>query len=702
MRSKEFIWLGCGLCLCAAVTSPGVAQIASTPAANPEGKRTFPPSFFATYAPVTALDMVNRIPGFSINSGDGRRGFGENAGNVLIDGERPSTKSDDIFTLLSRIPSSQVDYIELNEQAGSSGDARGQGQVVNVVRKVSGKLSGKYEVDLELGERAGVTPYADVSATLRRGVTTYELSGSYFQQFNRSFGPETERDGRGTLINRRQEVSRNLYTDANIAGAIKTRRGGAKINLNGKVRWQRSTDRRIAEIFGAGGTRTATESLVSRSPNSDVSFEVGGDIEFPIANKLKTKVIGLIRREHANDIGLVTTTPTSGATDAFNTVNVNNPSETILRVQNDWSGVRDHAIQLGGELAINRLQARFVATNTASGATTIFPASNVVVSETRFEPFVSDVWTLGPAWKIESGVILESSKLMLTGDSQAHRSFFFAKPRLVATWTADKLTNFEFRAERQVAQLDFNDFATSVDLSAGGQVAAGNADLVPEKTVTFSAQVRRKFLERGSIQLTGSFVMVSDTQDLVPVVVRDAAGNVTSRFDGAGNIGGSRRWGSKLEITLPFDWLTKPLGVAGMELKYTANYNGSRVIDPVTGRARRRSDVSLWDQRFEFRHDIAKSGFSWGFEAYVEAPQIAYFIDQVRTFDAGTEIFAFVEYKKWSAGTLRFQIGNLTDTALTRERVFYRDTRATDDIIRTRFRERSRDTRFMISLNGKF
>lgn len=70
---------------------------------NPTGNRKFDPAFFATYAPVTALDMVRRIPGFSIDQREGRRGFGENAGNVLIDGDRPSTKSDDIATILSRI-----------------------------------------------------------------------------------------------------------------------------------------------------------------------------------------------------------------------------------------------------------------------------------------------------------------------------------------------------------------------------------------------------------------------------------------------------------------------------------------------------------------------------------------------------------------------------------------------------------------------
>ena len=104
---------------------------------TPTGSRKFDPDFFAAYAPVTALDMVRRIPGFSIDQGEGRRGFGENAGNVLIDGDRPATKSDDIITILSRIPASQVAFISLSEQAGADTETQGQGQVVNVVRKRS-------------------------------------------------------------------------------------------------------------------------------------------------------------------------------------------------------------------------------------------------------------------------------------------------------------------------------------------------------------------------------------------------------------------------------------------------------------------------------------------------------------------------------------------------------------------------------------
>jgi len=75
-----------------ALPSLSHAKESAEPAEQPvaiEGKRYFRADFFIAYAPVTALDMVQRIPGFSIAGDEGRRGFGENAGNVLIEGAGP-------------------------------------------------------------------------------------------------------------------------------------------------------------------------------------------------------------------------------------------------------------------------------------------------------------------------------------------------------------------------------------------------------------------------------------------------------------------------------------------------------------------------------------------------------------------------------------------------------------------------------------
>lgn len=681
--------------------SPGLlAQDAPASTTLVDGKRQFRADFFAIYAPVTALDMVSRIPGFSIADGQGRRGFGENAGNVLIDGDRPSTKSDDIVTILSRIPASEVDYVELTEQAGADAETQGQGQVVNVVRRVSAKINGTYEGNLVFGHRYGFRPSANASATLRRGVTSYELNFSSYSERIYGFGPEDFKTGSGALTEGRYYRGRGGYQQAALGGAIKTRLGGAKINLNGRVRWSDGFDRRLGEYSNASGAYIGDEVLLRDGPINDLNYELGGDVEFGVAPKLNTKIVGLFRTATESNDSSIEAARVGQPVTLFETRSKNKPTEAVARIQNDWSGLGSHAIQFGGEIAYNRLDARFSAASSVAGAVTAFPASNVLVEETRIEPFVTDVWTVSPQWKIEAGAIAEFSKLTLSGDSTAARSFQFIKPRAIATWTVNPQTTLEFRADRQVAQLNFGEFATSIDVALGNQVDAGNADLVPEQVTSLSALVRHKFLERGSIQIRGEYEFVSDTQDLVPITLRDANGNITARFDGTGNIGNSKRWNGELEITLPFDWLTKRVGVTGIELKYVGHYHGSSVTDPVTGLKRRMSNRPLWHQEWALRHDIAGSGFVYGVTLNAQHGSNAYLFNEFRRQKDGVRTRLFVEYTKFKLGTLRLQYTSIPDFG--RDRFIYTDTRATGAITQIVNRRRYLDPLIQLSLSGKF
>lgn len=687
--------------LAGSASTSALAQDAAT-VTTADGKQVFAPDFFAAFTPITALDMVQRVPGFTIEGTDGRRGFGENAGNVLIDGDRPSTKSDDIFTILGRIAASEVERIELIEQAGADGEAQGKGQVINIIRKANQKLTGTYEANVAVGTRFGIVPYGSASATLRRGETSYSLNLSTYSERIYGYGPEDFSSGTGALIERRRYTGEGGYDEASIGGAVKTKVGAAKINANAKLTWNASFDRRAGLYTNAANTLIARETVRRLGPDDDIAWEVGGDVEFPVAAKLTSKLIGLYRSAKEQASSSIETDRFGQPLNFFITDNRNRPAEAVFRMQNDWSALKDHAIQFGGEVAFNRLDARFAAFDTTGGVTSSFPPSDVLVKETRFEPFVADVWSLSPAWKIEAGAIAEFSKLTVTGDSNAERSFQFLKPRLIATWTVDPKTTLELRAERQVAQLDFGEFATSVDITTGNQVDAGNAELVPEKNDSLSALIRHKFLERGSIELRGSYEMISDTQDLVPVTIRDAGGTIIAQYDGAGNIGDSKRWNAELAITLPFDWLTKPLGVKGMELKYVGHYHGSRVTDPVTGLSRRMSYRPLWHQEWNFRHDIAGTGIVWGFQVNAQAPSNAYFINQFRSQKDHAVVRGFVEYNKFKLGTLRFTVRDLTGSSFERDRYNYIGTRASGQFSQIIMRERTLDPRIILSLSGKF
>ena len=76
-----------------AQTPQNEAPATAPPTATSADRVTYDAAFFSQYNPQTALDMVRQTPGFSLDGGEDRRGFSGAVGNLLIDGQRPSSKS---------------------------------------------------------------------------------------------------------------------------------------------------------------------------------------------------------------------------------------------------------------------------------------------------------------------------------------------------------------------------------------------------------------------------------------------------------------------------------------------------------------------------------------------------------------------------------------------------------------------------------
>src|SRR3954469_23016045 len=94
----------------AAIVASPAAVVEAAPA---QGVIAYPPEFFAAQRPANAREMLDRVPGFTFDGGDAVRGYEGAAGNVLIDGQRPATKTDSLDQLLRRVPFQRVARIEL-------------------------------------------------------------------------------------------------------------------------------------------------------------------------------------------------------------------------------------------------------------------------------------------------------------------------------------------------------------------------------------------------------------------------------------------------------------------------------------------------------------------------------------------------------------------------------------------------------------
>jgi len=209
---------------------------AQQPAPSEPASQVFESAFFTGYNPVTAADMVARVPGFEIIDGDDRRGFGATAGNVLVNGERPSSKAS-ISDQLKRIPASSVLRLELVSGSSGSADARGQSRIVNVILRPSeagaSPTTWVFGVrHLEYSNRLGYTAQLSRSIRLAEGLElSLDLQSPNIR--GRTEGEEVVRGSAGAVTEYRRQFNQPNFIGMQFAGSLKWRAGEKdRVNLN--------------------------------------------------------------------------------------------------------------------------------------------------------------------------------------------------------------------------------------------------------------------------------------------------------------------------------------------------------------------------------------------------------------------------------------------------------------------------------------
>jgi hypothetical protein len=161
--------------------SAAIAETEVTTPASETNRNAFTPADFAQFSPQTALDMVRRLSGFSILSDhSANRGFGQARGNVLIDGQRVSAKSNGAEAALGRIAAARMVRIEALDGA-QTGIAGLSGKVVNVVIDGQGALNGTWRYKWRIRENLPPT-FDEMNVTLSGALVRSE-------EYARTFGP---------------------------------------------------------------------------------------------------------------------------------------------------------------------------------------------------------------------------------------------------------------------------------------------------------------------------------------------------------------------------------------------------------------------------------------------------------------------------------------------------------------------------------
>ncbi len=681
------------MCTGAVTIAPAAwAQAAAT------GSRVqvYAPAFFASFAPRSALDMVRQLPGFSLDDGNSDvRGLSGSAGNLVINGSRPSTKSDSLFTLLERIPVSSVLRIEVSPGDQFGADYSGKARVANLILSATNGVDGSVTTKLLRAGSGRIMPDLSASVQAKRGHNSVNLSAGSGRYLGYESGYDRVTDEPGGLLleYRRKEtrfVDRNPFVSVALASEpsddravrLNARYGFDRFGLHQDNRVSPSDDAVRDDIYGSGNVGRA--------------FELGGDISRPLA-KGAIKLVGLATRKTRDGTDDYARRSLGGAQmlGGFRQRSLSAQDERVARLSWSRKKLLGFTAELGGEVAVNRLNSNLNLFSVAPGGAETqiaLPIDQARVSERRAEAFATLGRPLTKRLRLDLAAKNEWSVLKVRGDAQADRTLRFLKPSATLDWQARGGWHAQLSAQRTVAQLDFFDFISSAELNTD-RVSGGNADLEPQRAWEWRGSVEHPLLGDGKARFELGFNRIDRLQDRILT---------PSGFDAPGNLGTGRQQFVAASLDAPLGKLWR-----GLRVKADGRVQQTQVVDPLTGQIRDFSGFSPpWNWNLEVRRD--HKAFAYGLTVSDRAAYRFFRFNEIER-NANQRPFAlgFVEYRPDGRTTTTLDVQNLLFTPGISERALFASTRASSDVQLNEFRERNDRLRMTLTLkrtlggNGK-
>jgi outer membrane receptor protein involved in Fe transport len=573
---------------------PEPSAVADGEGANSANVTSYQASFFANSRPSTALEMIQRTPAFSFNGGNQNvRGLAGSAGNVLIDGQPQTAKSVTLTESLSRIPAAQVARIDVIRGGAGGIDMLGFPVVANVVR-VAGAIS-QYSAQVEpksYAENVPIDFVARVDGSRRSGdlLLTGAVEARRMRPVDVGEGYQTRFNSTGRQVDSGEYSGAAGEVTLNANGALEYRHGATLIRSNLGLERREANRQEISRL-------ASLEYFKADEAENDL--EVGANVEQRFTPWFTGRVDLLQTLEDktrtAGRIAQQATTDTLEGESILRGTLVMRPRDTL-------------SFETGVEGAFNFLE---------QDSTLTTANANVRVEERRAQPFATVNWQVWDPLSLEFGLRYETSTISQTGDTNSERSFSFLKPRAIAAIEIGGKLQLRLRAEKDVRQLNFNDFAASAG-ATDSTASAGNADLQPERAWVYEAAFEQRLWARSAIVFTYAHEEVEETLDYVPV-------GLTS--DGKGNIGDATRDIYTLDMKVALD----PLGLRGGRLEVLPIYYASKGIDPFTHETRSISGTQQWRGRVNLYLDRPEIKSTFGWEAMIGSRDRSWRNDQVQT-----------------------------------------------------------------------
>jgi hypothetical protein len=605
-----------------------------------QGVQAYRSEFFTAVRPGTAFDMVQWLPGFTFEESRDLRGLAGAAGNVLIDGQPPTSKNDTLTTVLKRIPAANVERVDIIVGGAPGIDMRGKPVIANVVLKKAGAPRATVTVQSQLLEDGRTSPELQVSTNRRFGDRSVEGSLTLAR---RLLGQDNG-VGSGTFVRTNGDGTTAFVASSRIAGAQKLATGsaayqfpwaGGKLRLNTSATYSQVPAVERADQNGGGAVYSIDFEDTFRQAELGARYE-------RTFGRATWETQALQRLNGHSQTVATYRPPVVTDLDENDTL-----SESVARTVLRFAPSPRLTWEASAEGAYNRQSTDSLFRN--QGVVTPIPAQNLTIDERRGEAGGLVTWKPSDRFSMTAAAKVETSNLTADGDFSLRRDLTYFKPRLVLAWSPDKKTQIRVRGEHEVNQIGFNNFVSVVETTTG-LPRAGNPDLRPRRDWVAEVVVERQFWTGGSVVAT-----------LRRAAIRDAVDQrLLAAFGGAaavGNIGNGDRTEFVATVTLPL----KRLGLDGMNLKATGNWRWSEVTDPTTGETRRLSGQSPFAGEVHFSHDLPRWKLTWGVDALYQGANVAYRPVTVQRVGDLMRVSAFVEYRIRPDLNLRVEGFNLTD-----------------------------------------
>ena len=635
-------------------------------------------TFFDQYTPVSANDMISRIPGVNLNSrggGGGGRGLGS-GGDLLINGKRIAGKDNSANDQLQRIAANQVDRIEIIRGSSGALDVRGASQVVNIVLKeASSRSSLSAEISADYHHDGKIDPGTTISYGGQSGNFNYLIGAKLDPQYNAYNNSEynyTPELALTKLVKEKNIREKNtVETSVNLGYDFERDR----IQFNALISdgsHEPTLDRRNID---GGNLSLIDSSEFEATDRIEENWEIGGNYEHTFANNSRFQLLFISNEEVRNSTRERFTT-TGGAYDKNQYLQSNQTTrERIGQASYSWSLTDGHDLQLGIERAqtildtslyLGSISGTDAASPNYGNLPAVLSSSNPgsTVEEMRYETFAVHNWTLNDKMTLESTLLYEASTIDQSGTASRSRDFGFVRPKV--DYRYDVLPSLQVRAtvERAVSQLSFASFtATTNNSDTSKDTVAGNPDLRQEDEIRYELGLQYRLPNDGGVLNTRFFYR--DIDNVIGKV--NTSDDPANPVSATGNLGNGKRWGVFMDTSTRLGFLGMPDALVTSAL----NIFDSSVYDPIINEDRRfnrRGNIELG-----FQHDIPSHGFNYGFNFSHEIAggEKEIDVDTIEEANRGSQLTLFVSKVAFNNVTFRLESMNSLDSDFCRDRYRY-------------------------------